>query len=183
MKWNAVVVSTPPTLSATVMRKITLPCTFQRSSYRRLFLLMRRVARLRRLGRHQLLSVLRKTRARNRVRRVCCKRKKRNASSYITVLATAHTRLHLLSQWLPDMGQRQPMRNPLTELAKHPPKTRRACVIRWTEVFHRHLLLLLDASAQGVHNHINLHRLIQCIEVTLHYSSSIISVNQRSNKL
>lgn len=85
-----------------------------------------------------------------------------------------------ITKQLPYVGTRQPMENWLAQLARHPPKTRRACVIRWTEVFHRHLLPLLDVSARGVHDQNNLHRMIQCVEVSLPYSSSLISVNRKN---
>ncbi len=76
--------------------------------------------------------------------------------------------------------RRRPGENLLAQLARHPPETRRADVIRWTEVFHRHLLLFAGCLDAMWERPISLHRMIQSIEVPPHYSSSVFTVNREN---
>ncbi len=69
---------------------------------------------------------------------------------------------------------RQPMENRLARLARRPPMTRRAAVIRWTKVFHLHLLLLPNDSEWSD----QLHFCHSVYEVFYPYSSSTFSVNR-----
>jgi hypothetical protein len=80
---------------------------------------------------------------------------------------------------IPYAGTRRPLGNLVSVPVGHPPMPRQAYVIRWTKVFHFHLLPLLDDLRLRATVRITLASVMQYLEVSPLYSSSIFSVNMR----